>query len=271
MSRIALAGLPVGRYLTDRSRVKDELGITDTSWDDVLDRLIAEASEAVYHWLGRPLYRAQYTESLPGNDRNELMLSRYPIASIDAVSHSDVAQDATLYAVSDAASGMIHSDYCFAKGGDPLEWSITYTAGYFVVDDLNAATTISVDSADDSYNDSGNGFSTLIRAGDWFAASGFTAEADNGNKLVVTADAGTLTVTDALTTEAAGSTRTLTFENVPSNFSRAAMELVKTTFLRRKRDNTLTSLEVGPIKYTWNAAGLESVRGLLADAREAGI
>ena len=74
-------------------------------------------------------------------------------------------------------------------------------------------TTISVDDADGSFNDSGNGFITAgFKPGDRFTSSGFTEGANNDDFIIQSVTAGKIIVTDgsALVTEAAGDSVTLT-------------------------------------------------------------
>jgi len=70
------------------------------------------------------------------------------------------------------------------------------------------ASTISVASGDSSFNDSGNGFGSIV-ANQWIRASGFTAAADNGYFKVASATAAKVIVYATLVTEAEGASRTI--------------------------------------------------------------
>jgi hypothetical protein len=71
------------------------------------------------------------------------------------------------------------------------------------------AITISVAASDNSFNDSGNGFGSLV-VGQWIKASGFTAAADNGYFKIVTRTSAKITVSGGtLVDESAGTSRTI--------------------------------------------------------------
>lgn len=70
------------------------------------------------------------------------------------------------------------------------------------------AITISASSADNSFNDSGNGFGSIV-ANQWIRASNFTAPTDNGYFKVASATAAKVIVYGTLVTEAAGTSRTI--------------------------------------------------------------
>jgi len=101
---------------------------------------------------------------------------------------------------------------------------IDFELSYLTHDDLFAAaqgasawssvqsvsgTTISAASADNSFNDSGSGFGSIV-ANQWIKVSGFTTSANNGYFKVSTATSAKLVVTGGtLTTEAAGDSVTI--------------------------------------------------------------
>src|SRR5262245_53242799 len=84
---VETVALPVGLYLTDLVTVKREIQIPtlDTSADDYLSELIAEATDTIHKWAGRPLYRAQYRERRRGTSSPYLLLSRHPVVSVASV------------------------------------------------------------------------------------------------------------------------------------------------------------------------------------------
>lgn len=256
MGTIALATPPGSTDITTLSRVKEEMGIAETSQDALLSRIISEASDLVYQILGREVYRAQWTEKFIGNSRYETLLSRYPVASIESVSYGGSAQTLSEFAISSHRTGCIHSVNGFATGGsDPNEWVVTYTAGYFLPGDDIVATTISAASADDSYSDSGSGFPTLLRPGDTISVSGFVDAADNGMKTVTTAAAAKIVVGQTLVLEAAGPSVTLKLESIGlTPFSRVVTGIVSSLYLNRKRDGSLKSLKVGDVTFDWGTA-----------------
>jgi len=71
------------------------------------------------------------------------------------------------------------------------------------------AITISASDADNSFNDSGSGFGSIV-PGEWIKTSGFTAAADNGYFKVLSATAAKIIVVGGLlVTESAGQSRTV--------------------------------------------------------------
>jgi hypothetical protein len=70
------------------------------------------------------------------------------------------------------------------------------------------ASTISAAIGDSSFNDSGNGFGSII-ANEWIRASGFTNAANNGYFKVASATAAKIIVYGTLVTESAGTSRTI--------------------------------------------------------------
>lgn len=78
-------------------------------------------------------------------------------------------------------------------------------------DVVSAATTISVDAIDDSFNDSGSGFGTGLADGDRILVKGFTEAENNGQFIVKSATTAKIIVyeTERLTTEAAGDSVTV--------------------------------------------------------------
>ncbi len=81
------------------------------------------------------------------------------------------------------------------------DWSTPVTVG--------PATTISASDSDNSFNDSGNGFGSIV-ANQWVKTSGFSNAANNGYFKVVSAAAGKIVVSGGtLTTESAGQSVTI--------------------------------------------------------------
>ncbi len=69
--------------LTELDTIKSELGITDTSEDTKLTRLIAMAGDLIENIIGRSLtYNAAHVEKVEGRGRDILYVSTVPLASI---------------------------------------------------------------------------------------------------------------------------------------------------------------------------------------------
>jgi hypothetical protein len=80
------------RLLTTRQRVKDELGITVTTYDTLLDTKIAEVSDEIAAFCGRDFGLTAVTETLRRWCWTEdIILARWPVVAISALSEAGTA------------------------------------------------------------------------------------------------------------------------------------------------------------------------------------
>lgn len=122
---------------------KRRLGISASTWDSLLSALIDDASSTIASALGRPLGRQRYLETLSGNDRTRILLSRFPVDR-DSVTLEidDTAQ--TDFTVEDPAVGMLYREGLWPIGAsEPNERpeesvEVTYKAGYVLPDQIAA-------------------------------------------------------------------------------------------------------------------------------------
>ena len=219
----------------------------------LLTRLAREATEAIESALGdgrtpRRLARARVTETVRGNNRSLIRLSRVPVLSIDALALDGAAQDATKVKITDPERGEVWLEALWQVMGADLElrggwteqprplWAITYTAGWLMPGD-DVSTTVSAAASDDSFNDSASGFPALVRAGDWIEAEGFTGANAGFHKVTGTpTTAKVVTATAAIADEVAGATKVLRFRSLPREIERCAIDLVRGLYLARTRD-----------------------------------
>lgn len=247
---ITLSTPPESTALTLLSTVKDEQGISGSTYDAVLQRMIDQASETIYAWAGRPLYRAQFRERRRGNGRGRIVLGRAPVALIGTVSFTTTSISDVVIDV--AESGILSRPGGFGSAYLANEWSFEYHAGYFLPgDDFSGV--ITATSSDNSYNSTG--FHPLLVAGDIVLASGFANAENNGRKVVTSATTSKIIVDDSLTDESL--TATLTLHNVPGWLERAAIDLVSMAFSARDRDGSLESERIGDASATY-AVGSDS-------------
>ncbi|WP_341991859.1 hypothetical protein [Azorhizobium sp. AG788] len=117
--------------LTTRAELVRELGLPVPA-DDELDSLIRAASQAVTTWCGRPLAAQTMREivyvSAPVDG---LMLSRWPIASVEDLAFGEDVQPTSNIEI-DAAAGFL---FRLGSHGRRLAWpsgrvSVTYRAGF---------------------------------------------------------------------------------------------------------------------------------------------
>lgn len=198
-----------------------------TENNDVLTRILTESVDRLERNLERPLSRAKYVERNTGSDDTELFLQLRPIIAIDAVTFGGASQTLSEFTLGDRERGTVYraggfpTSWTWRGALDPNFWAFTTVAGYMVSADDVVDKSISVSSADNSYNSSSL-FPTHLRPGDVFEASDWTGSdvANNGRRVVVTATKSKITVTNTLVTSIAAS-RTLTFANIPGDLKRA--------------------------------------------------
>lgn len=135
------------KQLTTVDVVKSELGISDTSQDTLLAKLIDQASDAIVSFCGRPFAREDYRETVPGYGTNRLLLSRTPIVQISSVvADSEIITD---YLLENAEAGILyrkrgwqwaptlgwHITWQPVGGSENLNFTVDYTAGYVLPGD----------------------------------------------------------------------------------------------------------------------------------------
>jgi len=250
---VSIATPPASTALTTVARLKSEMGITSTDYDTFLAVLVTQATEQVYAWAGRPLYRAKWTETRNGSGRTQITLARYPIASLDSITYGeDTITDAI---VESSASGILFLGDAFTRAIDDTRWTFTYHAGYLLPgDDFDG--TASVNGTTEAYESSALfTAAALLKAGDTIKASGFTNAANNGLKIVSTTAATTsaITVTQNLTTEASAASRMLRLSNLPGWIERACIDLCKLAFKARDRDPAVSDVRIGDASVSWSA------------------
>lgn len=122
--------------LTTVATIKSELDLTGGADDAYLATLIDQASEAIVAWCGRPFAVEGVRETLhrDGRAAGNLMLSRFPVIGIDAVTIGGTVLDPTLADTEDG--GFL---YQLDASGCRVGWPsgravIDYRAGYVLPD-----------------------------------------------------------------------------------------------------------------------------------------
>jgi uncharacterized phiE125 gp8 family phage protein len=108
--------------LTQLATLKAALGISVTTYDTLLARLITAASRAIEAATGRVFAQETVDETLPGSDRYRLQLARTPVKSVTSVNLDDATLDTSEYSIEDGASGALFR----AQGW----WSVRSVAGW---------------------------------------------------------------------------------------------------------------------------------------------
>ncbi len=117
--------------------------------------------------------------------------------------------EVTAITVTNAAGTVTYVRDCdYLIGVDPSGYTVICRAYPTAI--VTAAADIDAANGDSSYNDASSNFATVLAPGDHIYVSGFVAPADNGVKTVVSATNAKIVVAEAVTTEAAGASVTIT-------------------------------------------------------------
>jgi len=133
--------------LTTVKNAIDELGLTDESQNNRLERLIRRASAKIRSLTNRVFGEERITETVNGYGRTQLMLERTPLVEIHEVSYdSNVLTD---YSIHDRNGGMLYRSTGWiwtvglspeatgitsfpAPSSEEPKFTIDYTAGYLL-------------------------------------------------------------------------------------------------------------------------------------------
>jgi uncharacterized phiE125 gp8 family phage protein len=128
--------------LTTRAALKLYLGIeaSDTAQDELLDALVAYASERIESHCRRAFASEALTEYLDGTGASKLVLSRRPVSALTSI-HEDSDRAFAAATEIDSADLVLHPENgivermgaVFAPGARTLK--VVYTAGYATVPD----------------------------------------------------------------------------------------------------------------------------------------
>lgn len=248
--------------LTTPGAVRQRITAPDSD-DALLGTLITAASERIAKYCHRTWARELYSETFAGYQATTVMLSRPPLVNVTGVTYLGTA--VTDYSVQDAEAGFLFrellwdwtvgvgwnlTDYRVPDGERP-SYTATYWGGYLLPSDNLAATTLSVDSTDQSFNDTASGF-PLLTAGDLVTTSGFSTPSNNGIFTVVSRTSAKVVVAtgSGLTTEANDPNRvyTLTVQTLPGDVEQAALETVKTWYLGRSLTGNIAEKSIGDLR-----------------------
>lgn len=255
------------RPYTTVARVKAQLGVavgTEASADDVLAQMTLAATRAIDEYCSRTFIRERETVTIVGDGGTDLLLRRTPVVQVNSILYKTAVVAG--WRILDPDAGILYKpDGWLETRGfswfiseqrlpntDQLDYAIDYVGGYLVRADDIASRQISVAAATKAYV--GSGFPLLV-PGDQIEASGFTDPANNGWKTVVTADAGTITVAEALVDEAVptstGPERQIRVRTLPESVEQATIEAVKAWWLARRRDRDVIQRSVGDLQVSY--------------------
>lgn len=132
--------------LTTLANVKTELGITASTWDTTIERMIEVVSDQIANYCGRTLhYSAAEAEKVIGSGEAFLVVTRTPLLSITSITYDGATVSSSNYAIhGDGKSGLIYSDYGWVwtalgtggassepyPGAEEKRYIVTYAGGY---------------------------------------------------------------------------------------------------------------------------------------------
>jgi hypothetical protein len=261
--------------LTTLAKVKTDLGLTVSTHDALLGDLIKQVSDAMRYEARFTFEKQKYEELLPGHGSTTLMLKARPILSVASVTYKGEAL--TDFSIEDSWLGFLYRELGWtwtAQGFSRLgtltpipdsekpDFKVTYYAGYSLPgDDKSGISTIQAIASDSSYNDSASGF-PLLAPGDKITWAGFAQGGNNGKKTVVTATSSKITVSEAVTDEAAGGSVSWTVRTLPHDLEREVLENIKGWFhIRKGKGLGVSSRKMGDLSITYGNMMQES--GLL--------
>lgn len=120
--------------------------ITTTSDDTIIASALSRATALVEGYIGYPLRRQVYEETVPGYGGFELQVSRIPVRSIESIFHSTEEVESTSYEIGNGGAGLIYRElgwqwtagmrYELTGHVEPRseqpKYSVVYEAGYCV-------------------------------------------------------------------------------------------------------------------------------------------
>jgi hypothetical protein len=136
--------------LTTLANAKDELGITDSTQDDRLERYILQASSAIEGYCDRAFRKTSQVETLQASGTRRIVLARTPLASLTSIVVDETTVDADEYEIEDASAGIVYRERGWPRRDAVVPWSIshdaiagtakrdvvvTYTGGYVLPND----------------------------------------------------------------------------------------------------------------------------------------
>lgn len=136
MRRTTPVGAPAALApLASLEELKADLGITDNAQDARLGSLLLEASAMALAYVGRSIMRAVWRDIItiePGAKQLQLVLGRWPLLSINAMSIGGVSlQPEQIQALNvDPASAIIYPADTGGRLWSAGSYVIDYTAGY---------------------------------------------------------------------------------------------------------------------------------------------
>ena len=124
--------------LTTVAKVKEYLGVTATSEDALISRLVDWATDLIHSYCGRIFSEAAYDEYYDGDGTEGLLVNQYPISAVSSVEVNGTSRDASSYALYGQLGLLRLKSAAFPRGKKNVR--VQYTAGYATIpNDLEQA------------------------------------------------------------------------------------------------------------------------------------
>lgn len=233
--------------------------------DAFLAALIVRASSMFARKCNRKFAREVVTETFNGNGRTDILVSRFPLVNLGALTLNDATIATTNYKVLEVDAGIVFMETGWAKNvsvarvitvnqldqpGDP-DYSLAYTAGFLLPDD-EIVSGVAITSGGDSTFTLAAGAWPLLVEGDKITFAAFDDADLNAEFTVLTRTGTVVTVSETVTGSEAGSAVTMTCQTLPEEIEQAVIELVNSWFVGRSRDASLKSEKIGDWAATYN-------------------
>lgn len=134
------------KKLTTLAEVKDDLGISVSTYDNAINKKIDQASAMIVSYCGREFAKETVSETMPGTGDYTLIFTRTPVISITSISYKGTAVDANVYELHNRDAGTVFNSTRWldtALGASPLSfvplsqsrennYTAVYIAGYWL-------------------------------------------------------------------------------------------------------------------------------------------
>lgn len=131
---IEIVTAAIEQKLTTVATVKADLGITGADQDVQLGALIDQASAAIASWCGRTFGVETVRDTLvvdSWSDRSSLLLGRWPVVAVTALTVAGVALEPEAYVLNKAKGDVLNRGSSTRFAPWPLgETIVTYSTGY---------------------------------------------------------------------------------------------------------------------------------------------
>lgn len=244
---------------TTLARMRRELGLTTTAQDDRLTDLIEEVSADIIAFCQQPLIRQSVTERQVGYGRSVQMLSVTPVPRYGVTEvRLRGAVVSGEYPVTNSEAGFVFNQDRWADTRQMDQWieaefasmpgnpdyEFDYSGGYILPgDDITASGTCQANSADNSFELTGDTF-PILTSGETVRVEGFTESANNGRFTVLSRTPTKLVVAVTLVDEV-GDVVTIESRTLPRDLERLCVQEVKYRYMSQRRDPSVKSESLG--------------------------